>query len=63
MKTITKIYDEVSVKGIKRWKDKDGKQRQETRKFFQTISPFNPKTRDEIMKEILKERQEWLWNL
>jgi hypothetical protein len=60
-------FDEVSVKGVKRWKDPvTGKPRQETRKFFQTINPFNknavgvPKARDEILEEIKKERDDWL---
>jgi hypothetical protein len=61
------VFDEVSVKGVKRWKDPvTGKSRQETRKFLQTVNPFNknakgvPKSRDEIMAEIKKERDEWL---
>lgn len=39
---------------------------QETRKFFQTINPFNKaedgsvKTRDQIMVEILARRDEWM---
>lgn len=61
------VFNEVSVKGVKRWKDPvNGKPRQETRKFYQTINPFNknaagvPKSRDEIMAEIKVERDEWL---
>lgn len=61
------VFNEVSVKAVKRWKDPvSGKPRQETRKFFQTINPFNknakgvPKSRDEIMAEIKKERDDWL---
>ncbi len=61
------VFSEVFVKGVKRWKDPvSGKPRQETRKFLQTINPFNknasgvPKTRDEIMAEIKRERDEWL---
>lgn len=61
------VFNEVSIKGVKRWKDPvSGKPRQETRKFFQTINPFNkddrgePKCRDQILKEIKRERDEWL---
>ena len=59
-------FQEVNVKAIRRWKDESGKKRQETKTFYQTISPFNkgpdgePKTRDQIMAEITKERDEWL---
>lgn len=61
------VFNEVAVKAVKRWKDPvNGKPRQETRKFFQTINPFNknadgtPKTRDQIMVEIKRQRDEWL---
>ena len=60
-------FEEVSVKGVRRWIDSsDGKRRQETRKFYQTISPFNkgpdgmPKTRQQIMEEVIAERDAWL---
>lgn len=60
-------FEEVSVKGTKRWKDPvTGKPRQHTRTFMQTINPFNkdnrgePKLRDQILKEIKRERDEWL---
>ena len=59
-------FEEVSVKATKRWKDSNGKQRQETRKFFQTVNPFNkdagglPKTREQILREVMQERDEWL---
>lgn len=61
------IFDEVAVKATKRWTDPaSGKKRQQTRKFYQTINPFNkgrdglPKTRQQIMQEITAERDEWL---
>ena len=61
------VFNEVSIKRTRRWKDAEsGKQRQETRKFFQTINPFNtnaaglPKDRDEIMAEIKAEGDAWL---
>ena len=59
-------FEEVSVKGTRRWIDSDGKRRQETRTFYQTISPFNkgpdglPKTRQQIMEEVIAERDAWL---
>ena len=55
----------VSVKAVKRWKE-NGKPRQQTRTFMQTINPFNKnsdgsiKTREDIMREILAERKEWM---
>jgi len=58
-------FQEVAVKGVKRWTE-DGKRKQKTKRFFQTINPFNKnksgqqKGRSEIMKEILAEREEWL---
>lgn len=59
-------FDEVAVKATRRWTDEGGKKRQETRKFFQTVNPFNKnadgsvKTRDQIMREITAKRDEWL---
>lgn len=58
-------FPEISVKATRRWIE-DGRKRQETRKFWQTLSSFNknaagmPKSRDEIMAEICKERDQWL---
>jgi hypothetical protein len=59
------IFQEVSVKGVKRWVE-DGKKRQLTKKFHQTLNPYNRnpdgsvKTRQEILKEITKEKNIWL---
>lgn len=59
-------FDEVSVKRTKRYTDEDGKKRQKTRKFSQTLNPFNKnkdgsiKTYDQIMKEITKEADAWM---
>lgn len=60
-------FEEVSIKGVKHWKDPvTGRPRQRTRIFMQTINPFNkddrgePKLRDQILKEIKRERDEWL---
>lgn len=63
-------FDEISVSGTVRFTDPIiGKRRQKTRKFFQTVNPFNidpetglPKTRERIWKEICRERDEWLKN-
>jgi hypothetical protein len=58
-------FQEVAIRGVRRWTE-NGKKRQETRKFFQTINPFNkgedgiPKTREQIMAEIKAERDAWL---
>lgn len=59
-------FQEISVRGVRRWKDPiTGKQRQETKKFYQTISPFNRtkegevKNRNQIMEEIRVERDKW----
>lgn len=60
-------FEEVRLKGIRRWKE-NGKPRQETRVFMQTINPFNrdadglPKTREQIERELLAERAEWIAN-
>lgn len=58
-------FNEVAVKATRRWVE-DGKKRQQTRKFFQTINPFNKgadgrvKDRDQIMREITAKRDAWL---
>jgi hypothetical protein len=60
-------FNEVSLKGVKRWVDPvTGKNRQETRKFWQTVNPFNKndkgevKSSGEIMAELKRECDEWL---
>ena len=60
-------FNEVAVRATKRWTDPvTGKRRQQTRKFYQTINPFNkgtdglPKSREQIIQEITAERDEWL---
>ena len=61
-------FPEVSIKRTFRWRDPvTGKPRQETKKFWQTVNPFNkgidgsPKTRGQIMAEL--EQQARLWML
>jgi hypothetical protein len=59
-------FNEISVKGVKRWVDENGKKRQKTRKFYQTVNPFNKdadgnvKTPSQIIAEITSERDAWL---
>lgn len=59
-------FQKISVKGKRRWKDESGKWHQETKEFWQTVSPFNinrdgaEKTRLEIMEEVLDERKSWM---
>lgn len=66
MRTITRVFEEISIKRTKRWVDENGKRRQETRKFWQTISPFNKnkkgqiKTVREIQIENNEEAQKWM---
>lgn len=63
---ITVAFEKVSVKGLRRWVDCEGKKRQQTKEFYQTISPFNrdaegnQKTYAQIMVEIKAERDNWL---
>lgn len=58
-------FDKVEVKGVRRWTE-NGKRRQQTRTFTQTINPFNVtadgtrKNREMIMKELLAARDAWL---
>jgi hypothetical protein len=59
-------FGEISVRGIRRWVDKDGKRHQQTCKFWQTLSPFNkgadglPKTSQQIFAEVVAERDAWM---
>jgi hypothetical protein len=58
-------FDKVSIKAKRVWRE-NGKRRQETREFWQTINPFNKnddgtrKTREQIMAELHAERLAWL---
>lgn len=59
-------FEEVSLVATKRWTDESGKKKQKTKKFYQTISPFNKnkdgtvKTRDQIFEEVKLERDMWV---
>jgi hypothetical protein len=58
-------FQQVKLKGVRFWYE-NGKKRQETKIFFQTINPFNknraglPKDRSEIFRELIIERDQWL---
>ena len=64
--TRTVHFEEVSIKATRRWIDSDGKKRQQTKKFYQTLNPHNrnsegnPKSRQQIIEEIKAERDEWI---
>lgn len=59
-------FTEISIKGKKSWIDESGKRRQKTKKFSQTINPFNRnddgtvKTEKQIMSELVKMRNDWM---
>lgn len=65
MRVSRHVFTEVSLTAVFRWKE-NGKRRQTSRKFFQTINPFNtkpdgtPKTRSDIMAELEQQRNAWL---
>jgi hypothetical protein len=58
-------FERVRIKAVRRWKE-NGKSRQETKVFEQTINPFNrdsagiPKSRAAIVSELQAERDQWL---
>jgi hypothetical protein len=60
------VFQEVAITATKRWVDASGKRRQQTKKFFQTINPYNkgkdgmPKTREQILTEIAADRAAWM---
>lgn len=59
-------FEEITTKRTKRWTDKNGKKRQQTKTFTQTVNPFNKtksgrvKTRAEIMKEVHVQADAWV---
>lgn len=64
---ITTRFEEIVVSATHRWIDKEtGRKRQKTKKFSQTINPWNKnehgevKTRSEIYAELEKEKAKWL---
>jgi hypothetical protein len=60
-------FEVVSHSVTRKWIDSEGKKRQQTRKFEQTINPFNrdpvtglPKCREQITREIRASGEAWL---
>jgi hypothetical protein len=59
-------FEQVKLRGVRYWKDEQGKRHQETKTFMQTINPFNktsdgtPKGYAKIMEELRAEREAWL---
>lgn len=59
-------FQEVKVKAVKRWVDVNGKKRQQTKTFMQTINPFNRddegriKTYSQISKELSTMADAWM---
>lgn len=58
-------FDEIKVTAKRVWTE-NGKRRQQTKTFMQTVNPFNKnadgtrKTREQIYAELMNERKEWL---
>lgn len=63
-------FDEIAVTGTRRFLDPStGKRRQISKRFYQTVNPFNidletgqPKTREKILQEVCRERDAWVNN-
>ena len=59
-------FEEVKLKATRKWVDAHGHRCQRTKTFMQTINPFNKnaagfiKSYEEIMAELLRERDQWL---
>jgi hypothetical protein len=59
-------FEELKLSATRYWKDENGKRRQETKQFFQTLNPYNKnrdglvKTRSEIWEELHAARAAWL---
>lgn len=66
MMSRTVRFNEVSLKATKKWVDSDGKKRQKTKKFSQTINPWNrdaygkPKSRSQIIFELKQQIEDWI---
>jgi hypothetical protein len=60
------VFEGISVKGVKTWRDASGKRRRQQKTFSQTLNPYNrnsngsTKTKAEIYKELLAKRDAWL---
>jgi hypothetical protein len=59
------VFHEVSIRATKHWRE-GARRRTQTRKFYQTLNPWNknaagqPKSREEILAELIVERDAWL---
>ncbi len=59
-------FEELKLSATRRWKDENGKRRQETKQFSQTLNPYNKnkdgmvKSRSEIWAELHAARTAWL---
>ncbi|KVV40870.1 hypothetical protein WT27_13155 [Burkholderia territorii] len=60
------MFDEIAVRETVKWRDpKTRRIRTRTRKFFQTVNPFNrgadgqPKTREQIRMEVARDARLW----
>jgi hypothetical protein len=58
-------FEQIVLKATRRWTE-NGKKRQETRTFMQTLNPYNKnadgslKSRGQIYAELIAERKAWL---
>ena len=58
-------FQEVKIRAVRRWTE-NGKRKQETKVFMQTVNPFNKnaagfvKTSSEIVEELRAERDAWM---
>ena len=68
MQNTTVNFEEVKIKSTFKWVE-DGKKRQKTETFMQTVNPFNKnrkgkiKSRDEIMTELIAKRDRWQYDM
>lgn len=66
MRTVHYRFKEIKVKATHRWIDADGKRRQKTQVFMQTVNPFNKdkrgrvKSEAQILNEVREAREKWL---
>lgn len=66
MMHVTRRFEEIKTKRTKKYTDENGKKRQKTKTFFQTLNPFNKnkdgtlKTEAQIWQEINAEADAWL---
>jgi hypothetical protein len=62
----TYTFEKVSIKRKRSYRDSEGKKRQKTKEFYQTLNPFNKtkdgklKTESQIRVEIEAEAKKWM---